>query len=287
MHNKNLLRLFNTTTLGLFFGYLLGLALLLIFNSVVDANLFAISLKTVAIARLGILLACSTFGIIITKYLSQDIAFSIPLVRFVFKNQSQPTKEIMLDLSSLSDGRIVDLCHSHILDNRLVCPRFLVRELMQQKETSDKAKNALENLSQLETMSDLKLRFEESDFSDIKESFGKILKLARILGSDLLTADMSRLQISGIEGVKVINLNTLAQALKPHMQKGESLEIQIQRRGKEENQGVGYLEDGTMVVVNGGAEFLGETISARVVSIKHTSSGRMIFCNAAADTLQV
>lgn len=287
MFNKNFLRLFNTTTLGLFFGYCLGFAILFLFNLVADTDLLSLSVKGYAYCKLLIMLLCSTFGIILTKNFSSEIALSIPFVQFNLKNKQSNVKELILDFSSLSDGRIIDVCQTHIFDNRLVCPRFLIKELIQQKEIHEKAKNALENLAQLETMPDLNLRFEETDFPDVKETQGKTLKLARLLQCDLLTADMSRVQIAGIEDVKIINLNMLAQSLKPHMQKGESLKIQVQRYGKEENQGVGYLEDGTMVVVNGGAEFLGETIVARVVSIKHTSSGRMIFCNAAVDALQV
>jgi uncharacterized protein YacL len=104
-----------------------------------------------------------------------------------------------------------------------------------------------------------------------------------MIDADLLTADISRIEQASIEGVRIINIHTLSNALKPLTHSGETLTIKVQRYGKEPRQGVGYLEDGTMVVINGGADFIGETIKTHVLSVKHTSSGRMIFCNALED----
>jgi len=117
----------------------------------------------------------------------------------------------------------------------------------------------------------------------VKDTMSKMVRLARLIDANIMTADISRVQMSSVEGVRIINLHTLSNALKPLMQAGENIKIKIQRYGKEPRQGVGYLEDGTMVVVNGGGQFIGETIDAQVLSVKHTSSGRMIFCNALDD----
>src|ERR1044072_7233269 len=103
------------------------------------------------------------------------------------------------------------------------------------------------------------------------------------MNTNIITSDINRIQQASIEGVRIINIHLLSNALKPLTQAGEFINIKIQRYGKEPRQGVGYLDDGTMVVVNGGAEFIGETIKAQVLSVKHTSSGRMIFCNAAEE----
>lgn len=113
----------------------------------------------------------------------------------------------------------------------------------------------------------------------------KLIRLARLQDANIMTADINRVQQAMIDGIRIINLHLLANALKPITQTGEFLHIKIQRYGKEPRQGVGYLEDGTMVVVNGGAEFIGETIKTQVLSVKHTSSGRMIFCNAMDESL--
>ena len=129
----------------------------------------------------------------------------------------------------------------------------------------------------------MNLRFNDTNFPEMKDSFSKLARLARLLDSNILTADVSQIQVPVIEGIKIINIHALTNALKPLMQAGESMQIKIQRYGKEPNQGVGYLEDGTMVVVNGGGDFIGENIDVHVLSMKHTSSGRMIFCNAVDD----
>ncbi len=167
-------------------------------------------------------------------------------------------------------------------------PRFIIKELYTLAEIGDefsksKARKCLDVIKKLEAISELELRFNDTDFPDVKETQGKLLRLARLLDANLLTADISRVQMASIEGIRVINIHTLSNALKPLMQAGEYIKIKVQRYGKEPRQGVGYLSDGTMVVVNGGGNYIGDTIDAKVLSVKHTSSGRMIFCNAVDD----
>ena len=129
-------------------------------------------------------------------------------------------------------------------------------------------------------MTSLEVRFNDTDFPDVKDIQSKLIRLARLVDANILSADISKIQMASIEGIRIINLHTLSNALKPLMQAGEFIKIKIQRFGKEPRQGVGYLDDGTMVVVNGGGKFISETIDAQVLSVKHTSSGRMVFCNA-------
>ncbi len=161
----------------------------------------------------------------------------------------------------------------------------MIKELYASAEIGDeitksKARRSLEVIKKLEAVPGLELRFNDTDFPDVKDTQGKLVRLARLLDANLLTADISRIQMASIEGIRVINIHTLSNALKPLMQAGEFIKIKIQRYGKEPRQGVGYLDDGTMVVVNGGGNYIGETIDAKVLSVKHTTSGRMIFCNA-------
>lgn len=177
------------------------------------------------------------------------------------------------------------MASSGILDYQLILPRFALKELHVMLESNDenskaKAKRCLEVFKRLESIPTLNLRYCDTDFPEIKDSILKLTQLARLIDANIITADINRIQQSYIEGIKVININSLSNALKPLTQTGEQLTIKVQRYGKEPRQGVGYLEDGTMVVVNGGAEYIGETIKAHVLSVKHTSSGRMIFCNA-------
>jgi uncharacterized protein YacL len=143
----------------------------------------------------------------------------------------------------------------------------------------------LENLKKLEELLSLEIRTSDTDFPEIKDSMGKLIRLARLLDANILTTDINRVQIAATEGVKIINLHALSNALKPLMQAGEKLKIKIQRYGKEPRQGVGYLDDGTMVVVNGGGDFIGENIDVYVLSVKHTASGRMIFCNTIEEAI--
>ncbi len=276
------LRAFNTAVLGLFFGYLMAQALMLVFNAILDISGAHPGHVFIEIVKIFLFLFGTYLGVMMTLRSAGEIYLSIPFVKFT--PTTQVSKDILLDLSALSDPRIIDLAASGLLDRRLIFPRFLIKELYQQEEDSDettssKAKRLLEIVHRLETLPNLHLRFQETDFPEEKEITGKILRLARLLDADVLSIDINRIQTAQIEGIRVINLHTLSNAMKPLMQKGEFLKIKILRHGKEEMQGVGYLEDGTMVVVNGGGKHIGELISARVLSVKHTASGRMIFCN--------
>ncbi len=279
------LRSFNVLTLGLFFGYLMGQALLILFGTILDVSTLdeRVAAHTIEIFKIGIFFIGLFLGTSMTIRAADELYVSIPFVKF--SQATQKKKDIIIDNSVLSDARIIDLCATGLLDNHLVIPRFLVKELYTAVEIGDetskaKSKRALDVLKKLESIQNLEVRYNDTDFPDIKDSTSKLLRLARLIDANLLTADISRVQMSSIEGVRIINLHALSNALKPLMQTGEFIKIKIQRFGKEPRQGVGYLEDGTMVVVNGGGNFIGETIEAQVLSVKHTSSGRMIFCNA-------
>ncbi len=207
-----------------------------------------------------------------------------PFVKF--SPTDQKTKKIIIDLTSLSDGRLIDLAASGLVDDRLIMPRFLLKELHSQEKSPDEsirnqARIGLTTLNKLETLENLQLQYHDHDFQDEKNPHNKVIRLARFLGADMLSGDIGLLHQQSISEVRMINLHQLSNALKPLMQRGEYLDIKVQRGGKEECQGVGYLEDGTMVVINGGGDFIGETIKSRVLSVKHSSTGRMIFCNIA------
>lgn len=277
------LRTFNIIILGLFIGYLMGQAVLLMFNSLLDTHLMNLAPKTEVLVRIGIFLFTAYMGMTMTARAADEIYISLPFVRF--KPTSHKKKDTLVDLSALLDSRILDLAASGLLDYQLLVPRFVVKEKTLLLESSDealkaRARRCLDTLKKLENLPSLEMRYVETDFPELADCTAKYTRLARILDANLLTSDLCRIQQAQTEGIRVININLLANALKPITQSGEFLNIKIQRYGKEPRQGVGYLEDGTMVVVNGGAEFIGETIKALVLSVKHTSSGRMIFCNA-------
>ncbi len=282
------LRSLNSTIIGLFIGYLMALALVLILNTFLKLCGVETNHLAIECIKVFLFLFATYLGVTMTVRASDQLAISIPFIKLM--PEPHHSKDILVDLSALGDPRLIDLAASGLLDKRLILPRFFLKELQQQKEHEDellasRAKRSLEVAKKLEMLPDLHLRYQDTDFGDGKESSAKLLRLARVLNADVLSADFNKIQGSSLEGVRIINLHTLSLALKPHMQKGEILKIKIQRYGKkEELQGVGYLEDGTMVVVNGGGNYIGETITARVLSVKHTASGRLIFCNIADDS---
>ncbi|MBA3815584.1 MAG: TRAM domain-containing protein [Parachlamydiaceae bacterium] len=282
------LRVFNIAALGLFFGYVMGEALLLLTHSALDITNTQISLEALMLIRIGIFLFAAYLGMTLTARASEELYISIPFVKF--KPSSNKKKDHIIDTSILLDSRIIDLAASGLLDHQLILPHFILKELYDSAETGDetiksKARRCAEVVKKLENIPTLGLRYADLDFPEIKDSMCKLVKLARLLDANIFTGDTNRVQQSTLEGIRVINLNMLSIALKPLAQTGEFINIKIQRYGKEARQGIGYLEDGTMVVVNGGAEFIGEIIRAQVLSVKHTSSGRMIFCNAIEDHL--
>jgi uncharacterized protein YacL len=279
------LRSFNIAIIGIFIGYLMGQALVLVFDAILEISRISIVLQpqTLEIIKIALFLFGTYLGTIMTLRASDELYVSIPFVKF--SPTTEKKKDLIIDSSVLADARIIDVSTTGLLDHQLVVPRFVIKELYAQAEIGDefsksKARRCLEVIKKLEAVPELELRFNDTDFPDVKETQGKMLRLARLLDANLLTADISRVQMASIEGIRVINIHTLSNALKPLMQAGEFIKIKIQRYGKEPRQGVGYLDDGTMVVVNGGGNYIGETIDAKVLSVKHTTSGRMIFCNA-------
>lgn len=264
------LRTFNTTMLGLFFGYLMALALLTLFQGIV--SIAPLRAEIVALARVFLLLFGTFIGVMMTLRAAEHLTFSLPFLSVPLSGRT--SRPILLDLSVLEDGRIVDLAASGILDHRLMLPHFL---------TESPSKHVQDTLGKLEALPHLNLRYLDGTGPEGEEVRERLLSLCRHHCADLLTAEPLPLKEQPPEDVRTINLHTLSNALRPLKQRGETLKIKVQRQGKEEGQGVGYLEDGAMVVINGGGTHLGETILTHVLSVKHTCSGRMIFCNVAEE----
>lgn len=285
LHIKSL----NILTIGLVFGYFLGYALSTVFHGLIDIAQLNLPVELTTFLNVATYLLGIYLGMVITAKSSEELHVSIPFVKL--KPTNLKKKDILLEPSILQDTRIIDLASSGLIDHHLLIPRFILKELYKELEHGEeseraKARRCLDVVKRLESIQTLELRYIETDFPEVKDQIAKLIRLARLLDSNIITSDISRIQqstIESVEGIRIINLRSLANALKPLTQSGETIQIKIQRYGKESRQGVGYLEDGTMVVVNGGAEFLGEIVKAHVLSVKHTSSGRMIFCNAAEE----
>ena len=198
-------------------------------------------------------------------------------------SEGTASRKFVPDPSALEDGRIIDLARAGLFDGQLVVPSFLPQELRAQSESGDelsraKAKKALEALRRLESIPNFTLQFKDTPLVDAGDLSEKLSVTAKRLHATLLTNEAHL----GEQG-PYLAVDTIASALRPAIPKGEVLSIKIQRLGKEAKQGIGYLEDGTMVVVNGGGDFLGRTIRTQVLSQKYSSTGKIVFCNVRED----
>lgn len=282
------LRSFNIAMVGLFIGYLMGKAVMLVAESAfqLSPTLFGHGVKD--LIQTSVFLFTAYLGICMIARAAEELYVSIPFIKF--KPINHKKKDLLIDPSILQDSRILDLATCGLLDHHLILPRFIIKELHNNSENSNeiiasKARRSLDVYKKLESMTHLELRYTDTDFHDIQDSSAKLNRLARLLDANIITSDINRIQPINGDSVSIININTLANALKPISQTGEHINIKIQHPGKGARQGVGYLDDGTMVVINGGADNLGEMIKAQVVSVKHTTSGRMIFCNSTSESL--
>jgi uncharacterized protein YacL len=186
----------------------------------------------------------------------------------------------VLDTSVIIDGRILDIVRSGFLDGPLILPRFVLRELQNIADSSDamrrtRGRRGLDVLNKLQAISPLEIV--ERDYDTVSEVDAKLVLLARERGGKLVTNDFNLNQVASVEGVSVLNINELANAVKPVLLPGEELRVALIKEGKEPHQGVGYLDDGTMIVVENGRRQVGETVDVAVTSALQTAAGRMIF----------
>jgi uncharacterized protein YacL len=186
----------------------------------------------------------------------------------------------VLDTSVIIDGRILDIVRSGFLDGPLILPRFVLRELQNIADSSDsmrrtRGRRGLDVLTKLQVL--LPLEIVERDYDTVGEVDAKLVLLARERGGKLVTNDFNLNRVANVEGVAVLNINELANAVKPVLLPGEELRVALIKEGKEPHQGVGYLDDGTMIVVENGRRQVGETVDVAVTSALQTAAGRMIF----------
>lgn len=205
------------------------------------------------------------------------------LISAVERTKGTSLNQKLVDTSVLIDGRIKDICAAGFVEGTLLVPRFVLQELQNIADSSDvmrraKGRRGLDILKELQSMSaDFAVRIIEENPADVRDVDGKLVRLARQLKAKVLTNDFNLNKVAQIEGVLVLNINDLANALKPMVLPDEQMQVKIIKEGKEANQGVGYLDDGTMIVVDGGREHLGKSVEVLVTSVLQTAAGRMIF----------
>lgn len=188
----------------------------------------------------------------------------------------------LVDTSVIIDGRIYDIAKSGFIDGSLVVPNFVLEELQKIADSSDSLKrnrgrSGLDILGMMQKEDDIVVEIEESDYPEIHEVDAKLVKMGQDKGMPILTNDYNLNKVAQLQGVKVLNINELANALKPVVLPGEEFGVKIMKEGKEASQGIGYLDDGTMVVIENGKQLVGKIANVEVTSVLQTAAGRMIF----------
>lgn len=201
-------------------------------------------------------------------------------IKVDYKNS--PCSYKILDTSVIIDGRIADICKTGFIDGTLIIPGFVLEELRHIADSSDalkrnRGRRGLDILNKIRKELDVMVQISEQDFAEIAEVDSKLVRLAQEINGVVITNDYNLNKVAELQGVKVLNINELANALKPVFLPGEEMVVQILKDGKESKQGIGYLDDGTMIVVEQGKKFINQTIVVVVTSVLQTAAGRMIF----------
>jgi uncharacterized protein YacL len=275
-----------TTVSAIYFGLLMGLLLGTLFSMAVEPFLpqdWARKPERLQAIRLLITLICCYASISTLLQTKDEFRFIIPYVEF--SKQVKGGKPLVLDTSVIIDGRIADICDTRFIDNKLIVPRFVLQELQSIADSSDKLKRnrgrrGLDMLKRMQNNSKVDLQLHEANLSELRDVHKvdeRLVVLAKALGARVVTNDYNLNKIAQLQGVEVINLNELSNALKSVALPGESMTVRLVKQGDQIGQGVGYLDDGTMVVVEQGRAYIGQEMPITVTSVLQTSAGRMIF----------
>ncbi len=260
------------------FGLILGL---IMSKLVTDAfSLAPISSEQLSLIRVTLTLVFCYLGMAIALRGKDEFNIIIPYVRL--RRQNQAEEVVLLDTSVIIDGRILDIFKTKFVEGKIVIPRFVLKELQQIADSTDpmkrqRGRRGLELLHAFQKEAGQDITVNEEDFPEIPEVDSKLVKLAKLLEAKILTVDFNLNRVATFQGVKVLNINELANVLKPAMFPGEQIQIKLIKEGKEHNQAIGYLEDGTMVVVEDARRMLGQEVRVAVTSVLQTQAGRMIF----------
>ncbi len=227
-----------------------------------------------------IYLVVSYMSVMVVLNAKESLRFVIPFVSL--RDDSRHSGGFVLDSSVLIDGRIVDLCRSRLIDSTLILPRFVLAELQSVADSPNKMKRlrgrrGLDVVKKLQSVKEIDLEVAEDLFMDPAPVDEKLVRLAMARKAKVVTNDFNLVKVAQIQGVSIVNINDISNAMKMSVIVGEPLEVEIVREGESPTQGVGYLADGTMVVVEGAREMAGSRVSATVTNIYHKETGRMIF----------
>jgi uncharacterized protein YacL len=271
------LRAFSATT----FGLLLGTVVALLID---HSGLFGAPSDDTPhrqIVRMAIFVGFGYIGMVLAmRSNKEDFSLIIPYIRFA--PQNKPENLLLLDTSVIVDGRIADLIEANFLEGLIVVPRFVLKELQQLADSGDAVKRArgrrgLEVLNSIQRTTHNEVKIHDGDFPDETEVDAKLVRLARNLGAKLYTNDYNLGKVAELQRVNYVNMHDVAKALRTVLLPGEMVSLRIVREGKDKGQGVGYLPDGTMVVVNSGQAALGQQVEAQVQALHQTGAGIIVF----------
>ena len=260
-----------------------------IFMGLVEAGLTAPYLKTfppyVVWGLIGLLMAAN--AVVMYKY-QLEVGFSFA-GGAVPETEPEYTGTVpkILDTSIVIDGRIIDIAGTGFIEGPFVVPNFVLREIQLISDSPDpikrnRGRRGLDMLNQLRKREDLEVRISYKDYSDTREVDAKLIRLSREMGGKLVTNDFNLNKVAQLQGLEVLNINNLANAIKPVVLPGEEMDIQVVKEGKDENQGIGYLDDGTMVVIENGGKLLNKRVKVAVTSVIQTNAGKMVFTKLAS-----
>jgi len=266
-----------------YFGLIVGLFLTYIIGTAIDPVLkFSENEQFRGVLQISIAIPLCYICISVLLQTNHDFRFIIPYVEF--SKDYKGLQPLVLDTSVIIDGRIIDLITTNIFDGQLVLPRFGLQELQNIADSNDKmrrtrGRRGLDVLKELQSNPDIEMIIHESESENMRGQpvDMKLVLLAQELNGKLVTGDYNLNKVATLQDVTVINLNDVVNALKPVFLPGEQFNIKVVKEGESDSQGVGYLDDGTMIVVEGGRRHINETVTVAVTSVLQTSAGRLIF----------
>ncbi len=271
--------------LGLLVGWLFSLAMEPIITSVARALSETLQQRLVSIGRVLITVICCYVAISTLLQTKDEFRFIIPYVEF--SKQVKGNRPLVLDTSVIIDGRIADVCDTRIVDSKLIVPRFVLNELQAIADSSDKMKRnrgrrGLDILKRLQNNSKIELEIHDGSIGEAKTGEKirvdeRLVLFTKAIGGRVVTNDFNLNKIAQLQNVDVINLNEVANSLKTVALPGEFLQVRVVKVGDQPGQGVGYMDDGTMVVIEQGRNSVGQDVSLVVTSVLQTPAGRMIF----------
>jgi len=265
--------------IGAAVGAILGILAALLIHLVVDRT--SIPVESKSFLGIGLVLVMAYIGILLGA--NKGDMLNLQAFGGIFGNERSGRRLVkLLDTSVIIDGRIADVCEASFLEGTIILPRFVLHELQMVADSADplkrqRGRRGLEVLERIRELPALDVEVAEQDFPEVPDVDLKLIEMARLYDAKIVTNDFNLNKIASLQGIEVLNVNQLANALKPVVMPGEGMRVFILREGKEPGQGVAYLDDGTMVVVDGARRMINKTIDIAVTSVHQTSAGKMIF----------